>query len=303
MKSLQVSWDAHVAENASLDDLDLPKIEKFIETVNGCGRFHLYMEPLQALQKLKLVTGSSSPVWASLLLFARHPMRHHIHIGRFKTPVTIIDDRQITDTAFEAVEQAMKFIVSHISVAFEFDGALQRKERFAYPLPALREALLNAVVHRDYRNPSDIQIKIYDKQLTIFSPGTLYGGLTIDDLQTDNYPSQLRNKLIAEAFYLTKNKEKYGSGMIRIRKELEKYPELTFKIEQTGGGILVTFSSSEGVKSLYQCIKDNPGRRTPDYSKMLNVPVKTLERWVQRLRKEQKIIFKGSPKKGGYYPM
>jgi len=50
MKSLQVSWDAHVAEDASLDDLDLPKIEKFIETVNGCGRFHLYMEPLQALQ-------------------------------------------------------------------------------------------------------------------------------------------------------------------------------------------------------------------------------------------------------------
>ncbi len=50
---------------------------------------------------------------------------------RFKTPVTIIDDRQITDTLFEAVEQAMKFILSHIKVSFEFDGALQRKERFA----------------------------------------------------------------------------------------------------------------------------------------------------------------------------
>jgi len=90
--------------------------------------------------------------------------------------------------------------------------------------------------------------------------------------------------------------------MIRICKELEEYPELTFKIEQIGGGVLVTFSSSEGVNSLYQCIKDNPGRRIPDYSKTLNVPVKTLERWVQKLRGEQKIIFKGSPKKGGYYP-
>lgn len=77
---------------------------------------------------------------------------------------------------------------------------LQRKERFAYPLPALREALLNAVVHRDYQNPSDIQIKIYDDRLIIFSPGMLYGGLTIKDLETDTYPSQLRNKLIAEAF-------------------------------------------------------------------------------------------------------
>lgn len=111
-----------------------------------------------------------------MLLFSEQPIRHHIHIGRFKTPVSIIDDKQITDTLFEAVEKAMKFIISHVSVSFEFDGTLQRKERFAYPLTALREALLNAVVHRDYRNASDVQIKIYDDHLTIFSPGTLYGG-------------------------------------------------------------------------------------------------------------------------------
>jgi ATP-dependent DNA helicase RecG len=92
-------------------------------------------------------------------IFAKEPLRHHIHIGRFKTPSMIIDDRQITDTLFEAVDQAMKFIVSHISVAFEFDGSLQRKERFAYPLPALREALLNAVVHRDYTDGSDSRSK------------------------------------------------------------------------------------------------------------------------------------------------
>ena len=58
-------------------------------------------------------------------------------------------------------------------------------------LPALREALLNAVVHRDYADPSDIQIKIFDDYITIFSPGRLYGGLTIEDLATDNYPGFL----------------------------------------------------------------------------------------------------------------
>jgi len=85
-------------------------------------------------------------------------------------------------------------------VAFSFDGSLQRKERFAYPLPALREVLLNAVVHRDYTNSSDIQIKIFDDRITIFSLGTLYGGLTIEDLNTDSYQSRTRNKLVAEAF-------------------------------------------------------------------------------------------------------
>ncbi|MCA1793866.1 MAG: putative DNA binding domain-containing protein [Desulfobacteraceae bacterium] len=308
MQSLQVSWDAYALEKTSLDELDVLKIEKFIETVNECGRFNLDLEPLQALQKLKMVT-ADSPTWAALLLFSREPLRHHIHIGRFKTPVTIIDDRQITDTLFEAVEQAMKFILSHIKVSFEFDGALQRKERFAYPLTAIREALLNAVVHRDYKNSSDIQIKIFDDKLTFFNPGTLYGGLTIEELSTDTYPSQLRNKLIAEAFYLTRNIEKYGSGMLRIRKELQAYPELSFTIEEKGGGILVTFLSgegvtegvTEGVNSLYKCIQQNPGLRLPEYSKKLNIPKKTLERWIKELRKEQKIIFKGSPRKGGYY--
>jgi ATP-dependent DNA helicase RecG len=100
--------------------------------------------------------------------------------------MSAIDDRQFTDTLFEVVEQAMKFIISHISVAFEFDGSIQRKERFAYPLPALREALLNAVIHRNYSDGSDIQIKIFDDKISIFSPGIFYGGISVADIQVDN---------------------------------------------------------------------------------------------------------------------
>ena len=226
-----------------------------------------------------------------------------------KTPTIIIDDRQITDTLFDAVEQAMKFLISHISVAFEFDGSLQRKERFAYPLPALREALLNAVVHRDYANSSDIQIKIFDDRITIFSPGKLYGGLTIEEIKTDSYQSHIRNKLIAEAFYLTKNIEKYGSGFIRIRKELESYQEVSFDVEEVGGGILVTFSTlvsisegvSEGVSSLLVCIRNKPGLRIPELSEQIHVPAKTIERWIKKLRDENRIVFKGAPKTGGYF--
>ncbi|MCG6534275.1 MAG: putative DNA binding domain-containing protein, partial [Syntrophales bacterium LBB04] len=254
MQSLQLSWDAYEAPRESLDALSIPKIERFIDQVNESGRFTLDQSPLLALEKLKYIT-NGRPTWAALLLFSDNPLRQHIHIGRFKTPAVIIDDRQITDTLFEAVEQAMKLIVSHISVAFEFDGGLQRKERFTYPLPALREALLNAVVHRDYANPSDIQIKIFDDRITFFSPGKLYGGLTVEDLKTDHYQSHLRNKLIAEAFYLTKNIEKYGSGFIRIRKELKSYPEVEFNVEEIGDGFLATFrliakiseGASEGV--------------------------------------------------------
>jgi ATP-dependent DNA helicase RecG len=177
--------------------------------------------------------------------------------------------------------------------------------------------LLNAVVHRDYANSSDIQIKIFDDRITLFSPGKLYGGLSIADLSTDHYQSRLRNKLIAEAFYLTKNIEKYGSGFIRIRKELETYPQIIFAVEEIGGGVLVTFGQGEGVNEgvnegvsegvsggvnrLYQSIMQKPGVRLPELSNNLHVPVKTLERWIKQLRDEKKVIFKGSAKTGGYY--
>jgi ATP-dependent DNA helicase RecG len=200
MQSLQLSWDAYPAHNATLADLSTAKIDAFVQQINAGGRFALGRTTgTEALQKLNYIS-QGQPTWAAMLLFAKEPMRHHIHIGRFKTPSLIIDDRQITDTLFEAVDQAMRFIVSYVPVAFEITGAVRRTERFAYPLPALREALLNAVVHRDYKDGSDIQIKILDNSISIFSPGRLYDGLTLAELQQDHYRSRLRNKLVAEAF-------------------------------------------------------------------------------------------------------
>ncbi|MDO8772577.1 MAG: putative DNA binding domain-containing protein [Burkholderiaceae bacterium] len=320
LQSLQISWDAHPAPQASLADLSSAKIERFIQRVNDNGRFALEASaPLAALEKLNyLVKGQ--PTWAAMLLFAREPLRHHIHIGRFKTPSMIIDDRQFTDTLFEVVEQSMTFIVSHISVAFEFDGSIQRKERFAYPLPALREALLNAVVHRSYTDPSDIQIKIFDDQITIFSPGTFYGGISIADIQADNYRSSLRNKLVAEGFYLTNAIEKYGSGFIRIRKALQDYPEIDFEIKEFAGGVMVTFaqkqseSPREGVSGgvsggvspesahLLHLIQSQPGLKTTELVAQTAKPQRTVERWLKQLKDRQLIEFRGAPKTGGYYP-
>ncbi len=135
MQTLQLSWDAYPAHGATLQNLSAAKIKRFIQQVNEGGRFALEAAtPLQALEKLNYIK-NGQPTWAAMLLFAEEPLRHHVHIGRFKTADMIIDDRQFTDTLFEVVEQAMKFIVSHISVAFEFDGSIHRKERFAYPLP------------------------------------------------------------------------------------------------------------------------------------------------------------------------
>ena len=91
----------------------------------------------------------------------------------------------------------------------------------------------------------DVQIKIFDRSITIFNPGRLYGDLTIEQLRTDSYQSRTRNKLIAEAFYLTRDIEKYGSGYVRVREAILEYPSMKFDYEESGDGYLVTLSYQE----------------------------------------------------------
>ena len=170
MQSLQLSWDAYVANDMTIDELDRQKIKRFITKVNESERFSLKGTELESLQKLNLIK-NEQPVNAAQLLFAKDQNIYNIHIGRFKTPSMILDDKMIRTTLFEAVEEVMLFILSHIKVAFEFTGELERTEILEYPKPALRELVLNAIVHRDYLSPVDTQIKIFDQSITFFNPG------------------------------------------------------------------------------------------------------------------------------------
>jgi hypothetical protein len=133
-----------------------------------------------------------------------------------------------------AVEEALTFIKKHVNLSYHFDGNLERRERWQYPMEALRELLLNAVVHRDYKSPSDIVIKIFDDRIVFTNPGKLYGKLRIEDLQRNDYLSSIRNRLLAEAFFLMGDIERYGTGFVRIREALSSYTEIGFKIEEIG---------------------------------------------------------------------
>ncbi|MDR3246402.1 MAG: putative DNA binding domain-containing protein [Prevotellaceae bacterium] len=245
MASLQVSWDAYPAHNVSLEDLDMRKVEKFIDKVNSVGRFSLEGAPVECLEKLRLI-GKDKVSNAAVLLFAKEGSTYNIHLGRFKTPSMIIDDRMLRLTLFDAVEETQKYLISQMKVAFEVTGkTTQRTEILEYPLPAIRELILNALIHRDYMSPVDVQIRMFDNSITFFNPGQLYGNLTIESLKTNTYQAYARNKLIAEAFYLTGDIEKYGSGFRRIRKELDKYTTMELVCEEVPNGFLATVSYTQ----------------------------------------------------------
>jgi len=178
-----------------------------------------------------------------MILFSKENLLHNVHIGRFKTPSMIIADKMINGNLFDVAEESMQTIIGHLKFAFEITGrTTQRIEIPEYPLDAIRELLLNSLIHRDYKSSTDVQIKIFDQKITFFNPGGLYGNITEKELLTDTYQASTRNKQIAEAFYLTHDIEKYGSGFIRIRQAIANYPTMKFIFRELNNGFVAEFS-------------------------------------------------------------
>ena len=117
---------------------------------------------------------------------------------------------------------------------------IYRKDQWEYPLEAIREALINAIIHRDYAIlGSDIKVAIYDDMLEITSPGPLPDALPVEELGTGR--SEIRNRVLAPIFKELKLIEVWGSGIQKIRKELEQYQEIELILQEAGSAFQVQF--------------------------------------------------------------
>ena len=322
LQSRNLSWDSYPYEGASFDDLDINKINRFILKVNEVGRFTLSSEPQQALEKLNMLQ-DGVPTNAAMILFSKKDLRYNVHIGRFKTPSMIIADKMISGNLYDVVEESMQTIIGHLKFAFEInikDANTQRTEIPEYPLDAIRELLLNALIHRDYLSPTDVQIKIFDNSISFFNPSGLYGNITEEDLSTDAYRASTRNKQIAEAFYLTKDIEKYGSGFTRVRREIAAYPSMKFQYRNAGYGFFAEFNYERQKISLEEKSSDNvtdnvtdnvdrmdkivklldkkPNISTNELAIELSVTKRTILRDIAKLKEKQKIQRLGKVKSG-----
>jgi ATP-dependent DNA helicase RecG len=219
--STGMSWDKLQAMDASLEDIDLEKVRRYIKKANESGRRRIEdeEEPLQVLEKLGLIH-EGKPTWAAVLLFRKDPLRFvsqaAIHCGRFREETLVIDDRMIEGTIIEQIDEAMDFIRKNINVRFVMTGRPEREQVWDYPLEALREAVINAVCHRDYTISSNVEIRIYDDKLIVWSPGGLPPGITLEELYKP-HSSKLRNKGIASVLYDIGLIEQWGSGIEKMR--------------------------------------------------------------------------------------
>jgi len=245
LHSTGASWDAFPSGDKTLEDLDLKKVERYIKEANAAGRRNIKESPKEVLDKLELVKNGKA-TWAAILLFGKEPqkplLQSAVHCGRFKLDKTqILDDLMVETDLIDQVDEVMKFVTRNISVRYEFEGKPKRKEVWEYPREALREAVINAIVHRDYTTPSNVQVEIYDDRIEIWNPGRLLPGITIQDLYKKEHKSVIRNKLIAQMFYDIGYIEKYGSGTIKIIELCKQHDIPSPEFKEASNGFSVTF--------------------------------------------------------------
>ena len=216
------SADALFVDGKTVEDLDMDQVRLYIARAINSGRrsFSRSDDPIIILEKLELIRGECDVTRAALFLFGKNPQspftQSVVHAGKIRGAVDIMDDRFIRGSIIDQVEESLDFIKKHINVQSVITGKSQRDDVWDYPLDALREALTNAVCHRDYCDLGDIQIKVYDQSLQIWSPGFLPFGMTVEELLRSNHSSKPRNRLIAQVFYDMGMIEQYGSGIKRV---------------------------------------------------------------------------------------
>jgi len=175
------------------------------------------------LETLRLVTrhqGRKVPTVGGMILFGSERERHFpdawIQAGRFggTDRSRIVDRAEIRSFPAQAVEEAIAFVQKHTLHGAEI-GAVRRKEHWSLPPVAVREAVINAVVHTDYaQRGAPLRLSIFDDRLEVENPGLLPFGLTVEDLPRG--VSKLRNRVIGRVFHALGLIEQWGSGIQRM---------------------------------------------------------------------------------------
>lgn len=173
-----------------------------------------------------------------------------VKLGRFRgTTVTgdILDNRQEYLHAFAMVREGLAFLDRVLPLGARFpEGKVFREDRLVLPPNALREILLNAVMHRDYTDPSGyVAIAVFDDRVEIRSVGRLPAGLTVAMLAGPHL-SRPRNPLIADTFHRTGAVEIWGRGTNRVIEECKRYGVSPPTFEEQGGSVVVTFQAPIG---------------------------------------------------------
>jgi len=247
----KISFDALPVFNLSSAEVDLAQFQndyrkatgRILEQKRGTD---LNLSPYKNLGLLFQDRDQWFPTQAAVLL-SESPVRKQlfpyakIECARFKGTDTsvFLDQMSIECPIYAAVEPCLAFIKKNIALSSQI-AEVYREDQWEYPLEAIREAISNAIIHRDYAIlGSDIKVAIFDDMLEITSPGALPDSMPIEKLGTGR--SEIRNRVLAPIFKDLKLIEAWGTGIQKMQKALENRQEIELILSETGRAFQVQF--------------------------------------------------------------
>lgn len=218
LRSRGLTYDQHLAPHAAPATAE--------EINNLCQTISRYSKREQEITQEHLTSwGLIQPQHDGTLLpsitFCLFARPHAIHFSRIQCAVFLgkdrshfLDSQELTGPIHEIAEQAVAYVLRNTRTSYRIQG-IYREEIPEIPMPALREIVINALLHRNYLSPSFIQISIHPNRIEFFSPGNLYGNMTKERMLKGN-SSTLRNPQLADVFHRMQLVERWGSGIGRI---------------------------------------------------------------------------------------
>ncbi|GHT67727.1 ATP-dependent DNA helicase [Bacteroidia bacterium] len=243
LKKAGQTWDNMPEERATIADIDENTIKKYLRKAETGGRLPdadgLTTEEL--LEKLRLAENGKLKR-AAIVLFGKDPGKFYpntfVKIGKFEDDDFTIRFQEVEEgNVIEVLEKVLrtldyKFLIKNIS----FEG-MNRIETLEYPVPALREMLLNALIHRNYMG-APTQLRVYDHKLQLWNHGTLPVGITLEKL-SKSHSSFPRNPILAEACFKGSYIDSWGSGIMKIVNSCKAAGLPTPTLEEDMGGFMV----------------------------------------------------------------
>jgi predicted HTH transcriptional regulator len=307
-------FDASYDNGATLEDLDEDKMKNFIHMARAKRNFPLPVEtsPISLLTHLDLIDDKGRLANAAVLLFGKKPQKYFItsEVKCVQFYGNVVEKPMpayqiYRGDVFELVDQATSFVMSRIN---NWVGTREEGEkadiptRPELPIDAVKEAIVNAVCHRDYTSNASVQIMLFRDRLEVWNPGILPYGLTVQKLHGP-HKSLPANPLLADPMYWNGYIEKIGTGTEDIINKCREYGLKTPEFYQEEDFRVVIWRTenencvpecARSVPGVYQgvpgqlvdLIKANPSISRDELSKRLNISVRQVRKIIDQLRND-----------------
>ena len=315
-------FDERPCDGATLNDLDVQAVRDFLRIARLERQFPLAAKaPISDILTHLHLLHQEKPTNAAVLLFGSDPQRFlpcaevrcmHFHGTEVQRPAPFY--RIFKGNAFGQVDMAVDFVVSKLnrSVGTRAES-IQAPVRYEIPHDVIREAIVNAVAHRDYTSAGAVQVSVFTDRVEVWNPGTLPPSLTTESLRHP-HGSIPRNHRICEVLFLARYIEKYGTGtLMMIRESLaHDLPEPRFA--QRGGEftvalwrdwltaeVLAGYHLTERQLRAVAHVKKTGKIANSEYQRLMGVAKRTAHRDLSDLVEKGLFMMIGTRGKGAFY--